>query len=122
MDLVVTALTAGAAAGIQDTTKAAVKDVYDGLLKLVRRRIDKSDDESESLVDDFCADPKANEEALKAALLASDVGNDEVLIAAAQRVLEIVDPDGAAVGKYTVDIHDSKGVQIGDQNTMNLNF
>ncbi|MEU4447219.1 hypothetical protein AB0K14_37740 [Actinosynnema sp. NPDC050801] len=110
VDLVVAALAAGATAGVTDTASTAVKDAYQGLKSLTRRALRRGGVEEEP------TDP----EQLKAALTAADAGADAELVAAARRVLELADPEGAA--KYRVDVHDNQGVQIGDGNTMTLNF
>jgi hypothetical protein len=105
VELVVTALTAGAAAGAKDTATAAVKDAYAGLKSGVRRLVGR-----EELPDD----PSE----LAAELASANVGEDAEVLEAARAVLRETDPDG----KYHVTVTDSKGVQIGDGNTMNLNF
>ncbi|WP_236594770.1 RIP homotypic interaction motif-containing protein [Saccharothrix sp. 6-C] len=110
VDLVVAALAAGAAAGVTDTASTAVKDAYRGLKSLTRRALRRGGVAQEP------TDPVE----LKAALTAADAGADVELVAAARRVLELADPAGAA--KYHVDAHDNQGVQIGDGNTMTLNF
>ena len=48
-------------------------------------------------------------------------GDGEVLVAAA-RLLRAVDPDGARVGKYVIDLRGAQGVQVGDNPSMNINF
>ncbi|RSM49527.1 hypothetical protein DMA12_03625 [Amycolatopsis balhimycina DSM 5908] len=109
VELVVTALAAGAAAGAKDTATAAVKDAYAGLKSGVRRLLDR-----EELADD----PGE----LAAELAAVNVGDDAEVLEAARAVLREADPDGTRAGKYNVTVTDSKGVQIGDGNTMNLTF
>jgi hypothetical protein len=103
VELVVTALAAGAAAGAKDTATAAVKDAYAGLKSGVRRLIGHLPDDPEELA---------------AELAAANVGDDAEVLEAARAVLREADPDG----KYHVTVTDSKGVQIGDGNTMNLDF
>jgi len=105
MELVVTALAAGAAAGAKDTATTAVKDAYSGLKSGVRRLVGR---------DELPEDPAELAEELAAA----NVGDDASVLEAARAVLREADPDG----KYHVTVTDSKGVQIGDGNTMNLNF
>ena len=41
---------------------------------------------------------------------------DRDLVAAAQALMSLVDEAGARAGKYTVDVRDAQGVQIGDHN------
>ncbi len=108
VDLVVAALAAGAAAGLTETASTAVGDAYQGLKSLTRRALRRGG------VDEEPTDPGE----LREALAAADAGADAELLAAARRVLELTDP----TGKYVVDVHDNQGVQVGDGNTMTLNF
>ncbi|MER5265773.1 hypothetical protein ABTZ99_27185 [Actinosynnema sp. NPDC002837] len=110
VDLVVAALAAGAVAGVTDTASTAVKDAYQGLKSLTRRALRRGG------VTEVPTDP----EELTAALTAADAGSDVELVAAAREVLALADPDAAA--KYRIDVHDNQGVQVGDGNTMTLNF
>ncbi|HEX5405610.1 MAG TPA: hypothetical protein VFX16_25325 [Pseudonocardiaceae bacterium] len=103
VDVVVSALSAGAVAGVKDTAGTAVKDAYAGLLALLRRRW------GHAQVDAVVALEPAE---LRRALTEADVVVDEEIVAAARQVLQ--------AGKYTVDIHESTGVQVGDGNTMTL--
>ncbi|NUT49695.1 MAG: hypothetical protein HOV94_20645 [Saccharothrix sp.] len=106
VDLVVAALAAGATAGVTETASTAVKDAYQSLKTLTRRAVRRGGSDEEP------ADP----EELRAALVAADVAGDAELIAAAEEVL-------ALTGRTaTYHVHDNKGVQIGDGNTMTLNF
>lgn len=123
VELVVTALTAGAAAGIKDTASGAVKDAYAALLKVLRKRLGRDGRRDQaSVVDEHAADPVGRREDLMAALVTAGVGEDEDVVAAAEELLAWVDPAGTQAGKYTVEVRDSQGVQVGDGNTMNLRF
>ncbi|MGW3958489.1 RIP homotypic interaction motif-containing protein [Amycolatopsis sp. NPDC005003] len=103
VELVVTALAAGAAAGAKDTATTAVKDAYAGLKSGVRRLLGR---------DELPDDP----EELAAELTEANVGDDAEVLEAARAVLRETEPHG----KYHVTVTDSKGVQIGDGNTMNV--
>jgi hypothetical protein len=63
-------------------------------------------------LDEQLADPSSHGAELRAALTAAEP--DEELVAAARSLL--------ALTKYQVDIKDSQGIQVGDNNTMTLNF
>lgn len=109
VELVVTALAAGAAAGAKDTATSAVKDAYTGLKSGVRRLVGR---------DELPDDPGELAEELAEA----NVGADSAVLEAARAVLREADPEGTRAGKYHVTVTGSKGVQIGDGNTMNLDF
>lgn len=114
VELVVTALTAGAAVGMKDTAATAVKDAYTVLLSSVRRLLDHDDDVS------MLDDPERHREQLLTALTAADAVSDEEVIAAARRLLAQLDQRCTPVAKYTVDNRDARGVQVGDGNTMHI--
>ncbi|MEV5715829.1 hypothetical protein AB0L41_18175 [Amycolatopsis mediterranei] len=123
VELVVSALTAGAVAGVKDTAGAAVKDAYASVQSGVRRLLSRNDaGEDVSLLEAYAAAPDAHRDDLVAALTAAGAGEDAQLVAAAQAVLASVDPPGMTAGKYNVRVRDSQGVQVGDGNTMKLKF
>jgi hypothetical protein len=66
--------------------------------------------------------PQVWQDSLAAELVAVDAGSDQEIIAAAQRVLALVDPAGTGVGKYRVDARGAQGMQVGDANTQSNTF
>jgi hypothetical protein len=126
VELVVAALAAGAAAGARDAASTAVKDAYEGLKSLTRKALRRSDsaadEEGIAEVEAGLADPGAHRKELAAALISAGVEADGELVAAARRVLELVDPEGASAGKYQIVLRDNKGVQVGDHNTQTNMF
>ncbi|MFC7531841.1 hypothetical protein [Actinoplanes sp. GCM10030250] len=63
-------------------------------------------------------DPGVWQTRLGADVAEAGADRDEQVIAAAQRVLAAVKP----AARYTVDVRDSKGVQVGDHNTQHNTF
>ncbi|WP_086840624.1 RIP homotypic interaction motif-containing protein [Amycolatopsis kentuckyensis] len=123
VELVVSALTAGAVAGVKDSASAAVKDAYASVQSGVRRLLSRSGaGDGVSVLEAYAAAPDEHRDDLVAALTAAGVAEDAELVAAAQAVLAVVDPPGAGAGKYDVRVRDSQGVQVGDGNTMKLKF
>jgi len=51
-----------------------------------------------------------------------DADKDEVLMAAAKTLLELLDQQDGRSGKYNVTVTDSHGVQIGDHGTQTNTF
>jgi hypothetical protein len=95
-----------------------VYDIDDGLDDANKQAHGDPDD----LVAAVEADPDTYREALRQALSAADAEQDQELVRAARRVLELADPDGVLAGKYQIQMRGSTGVQIGDANTMTLNL
>ncbi|RSN31397.1 hypothetical protein DMC61_14720 [Amycolatopsis sp. WAC 04169] len=131
VELVVAALAAGAAAGAGETASTAVKDAYTGVKSLavrVLRRAKAVPSEVVELVEADEVAPAGDEAStvgrreLTAALTAAGAGNDQELVAAALKVLELTDPDGTHAGKYRILLHGNKGVQVGDHNTQHNTF
>jgi hypothetical protein len=113
--LIVTALVAGAAAGLKDAAGSAVKDAYTGLKGLLTRKFaDRS--VAQTVLDEHEQQPDVYEAPLRSELAAAGVDQDAQILQAAHRLLELADPQGAASGKYEVNIRTGQGVQIGDHN------
>lgn len=113
--MVVAAMAAGVSAGLTETTSGAIVDAYRYLRDSLRRRSETHSWDPDAL-NAYEADPQANEQRLIRLVEATDSDQDEAVLAAAARVLRLVDPGGAATGKYIVDLRDAKGVITGDGN------
>lgn len=113
VSVIVDALAAGAAAGAQSTATQAVKDAYGGLKSLVTRRFGDRPEAREAL-----ERPAEEREPLHAELVAVDAGADEEMLAAAHRLLELLDREG----KYRVDARGAQGVQVGDHGVQTNTF
>ena len=113
--LIVTALAAGAALGVRDSTARAVKDAYEALKALVNKRLGGGPNAAFMLARHEQA-PSTWQEPLKAELAGTGADLDRNLIAAAQALLDLVGEAGLQSGKYTVDARGAQGVQVGDRN------
>jgi hypothetical protein len=120
-EMVATALTAGAAAGLKETATTAVKDSYAALVSSVRQLL-KDRSGTAPVVDDPAEECDSHLDRLVTALSDAQVDTDAEVVRLARELLTQVDPAGTHVGKYMVQVHDSKGMQIGDGNTMSLHF
>jgi len=119
--LVVTALAAGAALGLEETTSAAVKDAYARLKVLAARRLGSRPD-GERALDRHAGGTTGWEQTLAAELAAAGAGGDHDLVTAAQAVLRLAGEAGWQPGKYLVDLWQAQGVQVGDRNTQHNTF
>jgi hypothetical protein len=122
VELVVAALVGGTAAGVSNATSAAVSDAYDALKSLARKALLRGAGHDDAEVEEKLADPFGHRAELAAALSKAGVETDVELVAAAQRLLSLVDRQGTAAGKYHVVLRGNKGVQVGDNNTQTINF
>jgi hypothetical protein len=113
VQLILTALMAGAAAGTTTAAQSAVVDAYTGLRELLRRALN-SQGHSDTVLDVVEAEPGTWQAELGEALTATRVDHDAQVLAAAQAVLAEADPAGNFAGKYLVDASAATGVQVGD--------
>ncbi len=119
--LTVTALAAGAALGVKDTASAAVKDAYEGLKSLVKKRLTGRRD-GELVLARYEHAPESWKDPLAAELAAAGIGADAAVVAAAQAVMRLADEVGSRAGKYDVQVHGGQGVQVGDGNVQHNVF
>jgi hypothetical protein len=119
--MILTALAAGAAAAAKDTASQAVKDAYQGLKTLVQKRFaDKVP--AQIALAEYEIDPKTWEKPLEKSLAEDQVTTDEEILAQAQQVLKLVNPQQASQGKYNIQIGEAKGTVIGDNANVTQNF
>jgi hypothetical protein len=121
ISLILAALAAGATAAVKDTAGEAVKDAYAGLRALVRRRFG-GDGKAEAALDAAEQQPEADPVALRAQLQVAGADRDDEILRLARELLEQLDPQGARAGKYRVDVSGGKGVVVGDNATVTMNF
>jgi hypothetical protein len=115
VSLVVGALAAGAGAGLKDTAAAGVKDAYAGLKQLLVRRF-SGKPAAEVALAEHETDPDTWRAPLEKALTELGATGDGDVLAAAQRVMELLDPAGAQAGIYVTDAHGAQNVQVGSHN------
>ena len=120
VSVIVGAMVAGAAGGVSSSASAAVQSAYEALAGRLRNLFGRGD--RAELVDRVEADPVATQVELREELTAAGAGHDAELLAAAQRLWALLDPQAFAAGKYRVDLRGAKGVQAGDHNTQINNF
>lgn len=116
-DTIIAALTAGAAAGTSNAATAAVQDAYTELRDAIRRRLTAP--KQVAVLDAAHQDVStAWQSTLGQALVATGADHDERVLAAAARLLDLIEPPG----KYRVDLREASGVQVGDGNVQHNAF
>ncbi len=123
VSMILAALAAGAAAAAKDTASTAVKEGYEGLKALLKRRF-AGDPGSEVALENYPQAPTVWEKPLEHALEETGAAEDEEIVRAAQSLAVAVDPEGAAAGKYTLNISGGtvQGLVQGDHNQVTQNF
>ncbi len=123
ISLVVAALVAGLTAGVTDTAKIAVIDMYQAFKARLMPKVESNEDAQSALIAlEKKPDSEGRQLALKEELTSLQVEKDTELIRLAQTFLEQVDQKGAQAGKYVITIQNAQGTVIGDHNTVRQNF
>lgn len=117
--LIVTALSAGASAGVIDSLTDDIKEsamvAYKKLHQMTERRF-RGNPSAEIILAEHAIDPNSFGAPLSKKLVETGASDDADLVAAARALMEYLDHEGAESGKYHVTIKGSKGVQVGDGN------
>jgi hypothetical protein len=120
--LILTALTAGAAASVKDSASAAIKDSYTGLKALIQRKFEGKPKAQAALVD-YEEDPETYEKPLQKALIETHLNQEQDILEAAQKVMTFVQPQQAAMGKFAIQNTGSvQGQVIGDHTNVTQHF
>jgi hypothetical protein len=119
--LIAAALAAGVSHGLGQAATSAITDAYAVLKRLVKANL-AGQPGAEIVLRRHSQNPSTWHEPLVEMLRASGAASDEVVIAAAQRVMELVDAPGAGAGRYSVDARVAQGVQLGDHNVQSNQF
>jgi len=114
-------IVAALAAGVSQTASEAVEDAYAGLKALIRRRFG-GDRGAEAALDHLEQQPEADNSELARHLRVVGADRDGELALTAQALLRLVDPAGSQAGKYDVRITGGKGIVVGDNASVAMNF
>jgi hypothetical protein len=115
VELILTALAAGVTSGVTQAASSAVQDAYNALRALVRKRL-AGRPKAEFVLAEHANAPDTWRAPLAAELAEAGADRDADLVAAAQALMNLLDAAAARAGKYTVDVRDAYGVQVGDRN------
>src|SRR5262245_60698269 len=110
VSLIIAAVVAGATAAFKDTASAAVTDAYNGLKALIVRRFGAAAE-----LEAVEADPEGDHSELRERL--AEAAGDEEVLTRARELLARADP-----AKYQVVVSGGKGVVIGDNADVTMNF
>jgi hypothetical protein len=121
ISIIMAALAAGAAAGATEVASQAIKDAYEGLKALVLKRFEGKPAAETALVE-YEQDADTWEKPLQKSLVEAGADKEQEIVDAAQKVLQLVQPQQVAKGKYNVQIGTAQGVVIGDHATVEQRF
>ncbi len=101
--LILTALSAGATASVKDTTSMVIKDTYTGLKALIQRKF-TGKPTAETALTEYEKKPDVWKAPLEEELKETETDQDQNVIEAAQKLMKLIQPQQAAMGKYNVQI------------------
>ena len=121
LDVIATAMLAGAAAGTSDVASAAIRDAYSSLCQALRRRLNSVGHVTNGNGMAITAEVllSSNERARVIEILSTiKAADDAAVVRDAQILLDLI---GAvkSIG-FNVVVEKSTGVQVGDNNSMNI--
>lgn len=120
--LILTALTAGATDSIKATANEAIKDAYSGLKTLIKDRF-AGKPAIEVALTEYEKEPDVWKAPLEEGLKATGIDQDQDIIAAAQKLMGLVQPQQAAMGQFIVQIAGNvQGYAQGNYQQVTMNF
>ena len=124
-DAIVTALSAGAVAGLTDTAKAAVNDVYNKLKGLLTKKHGEGSEVVQAIAQlEAKPESQGRKEMLQEEIVAVKAEQDEEIVAAAKQVLTLVKVQQTSQSKITLhqDHAIIQGQNIGDHQNITQHF
>ncbi len=103
ISLIIAALVAGATAAAKDTAEKTVKDAYEGLKTLIKRKFE-GDSLAQGLVDAKPEEIKQVEGLLKDKISKAGIDRDEEVLKVAEEIMKQEDPDGFQDGKDNINV------------------
>lgn len=121
LTLIVSALTAGAAAALQETAGTAIKDAYQSLITLLKRKL-KKDTKATAALEGHAEDPDTWQKPLEKAVKDNGLVEDQEILKRAQKLLNLLE---SANGHQTniLEIHgNAQGVIVENTGSSVMNF
>jgi len=111
--LIITALATGASAAANETASTAIKDSYEGLKTLIKRKLAGKPDAQELL--EGAQDSEKSKKLLREVISASEISSDQEVLKSANDVLKQAET-------YQIKIRDSKAFVVHNEGTVNMNI
>ena len=118
LTVIATALIAGAAAALNDTAGQAIKDAYNGIKELIKRRLgsaNNADDLNAAIkLAEKKPDDKSRQETLKDELKSAGAANDQDVLQAATALLQLIQKQAPTIAtQYNVSVSGSGAAAAG---------
>ena len=115
VSLVLDALASGAAHGASGSADDAATAAFATLTRLIADRF-AGNSSAEVAFSEYSVDPGTWRAPLAKALAVTGISADQLVLAAARRLMGLLDGAGARAGKYDIDLRGGQGVQVGEGN------
>ncbi len=124
VELIMSALAAGAAAAVSEVAGAAVKSTYQKLVDLISKKLEGKD-KAKSTLDEYLKDPETYEKPMKKAIGEYKIEGNEEALALARELISLI-KSNKDLSKYNVNFEfngDVKNAQFiqGDNATVAMN-
>jgi hypothetical protein len=124
VELILSALAAGAAAAASEVAGAAVKSTYQKLVDLISKKLEGKD-KAKSTLDEYLKDPETYEKPMKKAIGENRIEGNEEVLALARELISLI-KSNKDLSKYNVNFEfngDVKNAQFiqGDNATVAMN-
>ncbi len=118
------ALIAGATAAAKDTAGVAVKDAYEALKALIKKKFaEQGKDDPSTIIDKFEKKPEVTKPLLEDELKEAGIDQDEEIVKKAQDLMKQEDPEGFEAGKYNTTVNvQGDVIGVAGTNTGTINF
>ena len=121
VSLIISALTAGAVAGLQETAGTAIKDAYQSLVFLLQEK-NRKDPKAKAVLEGHAEDPNTWQKPLEKSIQESGAAEDKEILLAAQKIIELMQSQKSSP-KYDVKIEGNvQGIVQGDKAKVTMNF
>ena len=121
LTLIMSALTAGASAALQETAGTAIKDAYQGLISLLKRSF-KKDTAATVALEAHAQDPETWQKPLEKAIEDKGLVKDKDILRLAQNLLDLLD-SAHRQQTNTIEIHgNAQGVIAENKGRVVMNF
>jgi len=121
VEFIISAITVGATAAVQETTGKAIKEAYKGLLTLINRKFSKSP-EAKAALEKYQKKPKSSSKRLQKAFQETKAAEDKDIINAAKKLNDLVSKSEAAMKNEVVIHGDAIGVIQVNTGKSTMNF
>lgn len=121
---IVAALTAGATSGLSETAKAMIAEAYQGLKNVIKKKVTEKSPLITSIeVLETKPQSVGRQQTLNEEIMEAQIDQDQDILAAAHKLMTLVQPQQVGLGKFTIQNTGTvQGQVIGDHAQVKQHF